>query len=60
MFGSTHAFVFLVVLALFPWSLLQMECNLSEDDLEGFCFWLFIASFMAGLPFMTIAFEAKI
>ena len=53
MFGSEYV-GFLMLAVLFPFSMIQMGAALDEEDLEGFCMWTCVASFIAGLPFMAM------
>ena len=53
MFGSEYA-GFLILTVIFPFSMIQMGAALDEEDLEGFCLWTCVASFIAGLPFMAM------
>jgi hypothetical protein len=53
MFGSEYL-GFLIVAVLFPFSMIQMGAALDREDLEGFWMWTCVASFIAGLPFMTM------
>ena len=54
MLGLDQAFVLTLVLTLFPFSLAQMRFTFDEEDIEGFCVWVLVASFMVGLPFMVM------
>ncbi|GET40795.1 hypothetical protein [Microseira wollei] len=53
MSASESAVVLLLLLLLFPFSIRQMGSALDQEDIEGFYIWTCVASFLAGLPFMT-------
>lgn len=53
MSASESAVLLLLLLLLFPFSIVQMGSALDQEDLEGFYIWTCVASFLAGLPFMT-------
>jgi hypothetical protein len=54
MSGLEYTVLLLLLLVLFPFSLIQMRVSLDQEDMEGFCIWTCLASFIAGLPFMVI------
>ncbi len=53
MSASESAVLLVLLLLLFPFSILQMASALDQEDLEGFYIWTCVACFIAGLPFMT-------
>ena len=53
MSASESAVFLMLLLLLFPFSIVQMKSALDQEDLEGFYIWTCVASFIAGLPFMT-------
>lgn len=54
MMGLEYAFVLVLLLAVFPFSMTQMGVALDEEDMEGFFVWTCIASSIAGLPCVAI------
>jgi hypothetical protein len=42
------------ILIVFPFSINQMRVALDREDIESFSIWVFIAAFVAGLPFMIV------
>jgi hypothetical protein len=49
-----YAFVSCLLLIVFPFSINQMRAALDREDIESFSIWVFIAAFVAGLPFMIV------
>ncbi len=49
-----YAFVIALLWVVFPLSINQMRVALDREDIEGFSIWVFISSFIAGLPFMVM------
>lgn len=49
-----YALVFYLLLTVFPFSIDQMRAALEREDAESFSLWVFIASMLAGLPFMVV------
>ncbi len=49
-----YALVACLLLIVFPLSINQMRLALDKEDIESFSLWVFIASMVAGLPFMIM------
>jgi len=49
-----YGVVLTLVLIVFPVSIKQMKTALDREDVESFSRWVFVASFVAGLPFMVM------
>lgn len=53
MSGLQYGVILLLLLLLFPFSIIQMGSALDREDIEGFCLWTCVASSIAGLQFMA-------
>ena len=51
-----YALVSYLLLTVFPFSIDQMRKALDREDAESFSIWVFVASMLAGLPFMVVTF----
>lgn len=60
MVGMEYAFVSVLMLAVFPFSMVQMGTSLDEADLESFSLWVLISSLLASIPFMLIVLPARL
>lgn len=49
-----YALVSYLLLTVFPFSINQMREALDREDAESFSLWVFVASMVAGLPFMVV------
>lgn len=49
-----YALIVCLLLIGFPFSINQMRVALDREDIESFSIWVFVASMVAGLPFMIV------
>lgn len=49
-----YAFVVTLLWIVFPFSIVQMKVALDREDIKSFSVWVFVACFVAGLPFMIM------
>ncbi|MFB2879639.1 hypothetical protein [Floridanema aerugineum] len=54
MLALEYIVIAVLLLVIFPFSMVQMGTALEQEDLESFCVWTFLASPIAGLPLMTV------
>ncbi|MCA1992446.1 MAG: hypothetical protein LDL41_10480 [Coleofasciculus sp. S288] len=47
------AFVLILLLMVFPFTMVQMRAAIDQEDIEVFYIWMCVASAIAGLPFMV-------
>jgi len=49
-----YAFIITLLWLLFPLSIIRMKVAVDREDIKSFSIWMFIACFVAGLPFMVM------
>lgn len=49
-----YAFIVTLLMTVFPFSVNQMKVAIVQEDNKSFSVWVFITSFVAGLPFMIM------